>query len=84
MNPDPDAAPNPDAPVVNLGRLAFNARGFTYDAILDAAADLFDTDPKAWQELPVHVQDYSGMYRDKRDAYRRALAAGAITTQEAP
>ena len=73
--------PEPPAPL-NLGRLARNARGFTYDANLDAAADLYDADPAAWQQLPVLLQDRSGMYRDKRDTYRRALAAGAITNTE--
>ncbi len=73
--------PTPDPPP-NLGRLARNARLFRYDKALDAAADLYDTDVAAWQELPVVVQDRSGMYRDARDAYRRAVEAGAITREE--
>ncbi len=66
----------------NLGRLARNAELYRYDATLEKAADLFDTDVAAWQALPVIVQDRSGMYRDARDAYRRAVAAGAIKEEQ--
>ncbi len=59
-------------------RLAANARQFHYDPHLEKAADLYDADPFEWAKLPVAMQDRSGMYRDARDAYRRAVDAGAI------
>ncbi|MEJ7703491.1 MAG: hypothetical protein WKF47_07440 [Geodermatophilaceae bacterium] len=46
-----------------LAKLEMNARLFHYDANLDAA-DLFDSDPIAWTQLPPIVQDRSGMYID--------------------
>jgi len=67
----------PDPPP-NLGRLARNARLYRYDPVLEKAADLFDADPGAWLKLPVELQDLSGIYRDARDAHRRAVQAGAI------
>ena len=69
---------NDRSPDNQLGRLEINARLFHYDADLERAADLFDTDPIAWTQLPVIVQDRSGQYRDSRAAYRRAVAAGAV------
>ncbi len=54
------------------------ARLYRYDRHLEAAADLFDSDPAAWARLPVHVQDASGLYRDFRADYRAAVKAGVI------
>jgi len=62
----------------DAARLELNARGFKYDATLEAAADLYDTDVAAWQQLPVELQDRSGMYRDFREYHRQAVAAGVI------
>ena len=73
--------PTPE-PTPNLARLARNAKLYRYDKTLDEAADLFDTDVAAWSKLPVDLQDRSGMYRDARDTYRRAIAAGAIPKEE--
>lgn len=67
-----------------LARLVLNAMMFRYDERLEAAADLYDSDVDAWCRLPVIVQDRSGMYRDARDAYRRAVAAGAIVDDRGP
>jgi len=61
-----------------VAKLELNARLFQYDKTLDDAANLFDADPIAWSKLPVLLQDRSGMYRDARAAYRRAVAAGAV------
>jgi len=61
-----------------LAKLEMNARLFTFDAHLERAADLFDSDVEAWQRLPVLLQDRSGMYRDARNAYRAAVEAGAV------
>ncbi len=69
-------------PPPNLGRLARNARLYRFDPVLEQAADLFDADPGAWLKLPVDLQDRSGMYRDARDTYRRAVQAGAIPKEE--
>ena len=59
-------------------RLEIAARLYHCDADLERAADLFDTDPIAWTQLPVILQDRSGMYRDARAAYRAAVEAGAV------
>lgn len=67
-----------------LAKLELNARLHRYDKTLDDAADLFDSDPTAWARLPRIVQDRSGMYRDARDAYRRAVEAGAIPDDRGP
>lgn len=61
-----------------LAKLALNARMFRYNKTLDQAADLFTSDPLAWQQLPLLVRDQSGMYMDARDQYRKAVAAGAV------
>ncbi len=63
--PDPDRA-----------RLERRARLYKYDRRLEAAADLFDSDPAAWARLPIHLQDASGLYRDFRADYRAAVEAG--------
>ncbi len=65
-------------PTPNLGRLARNTKLYRFDPVLEKAADLFDADPGAWLKLPVDLQDRSGIYRDARDTYRRAVQAGAI------
>lgn len=65
--------------MTNYGRLELNARGFKYDANLDKAADLFDSDPDAWARLPITLQDHSGIYRDLRNHHRAAVAAGLVT-----
>jgi len=59
-------------------KLAMNARMFRYNKTLDQAADLFTSDPLAWQQLPLLVRDQSGIYMDARDQYRKAVAAGAV------
>lgn len=69
------SSPSPDS---RMARLEINARLFAYDPVLEAAANLFDQDPAAWQKLPILLQDRSGHYRDARAAYRRAVEAGAI------
>lgn len=74
------SAEHPFPEVVNstAAKLEMNARPFSFDAHLDRAADLFDTDPQAWLKLSVDLQDQSGIYRDLRASYRRATAAGVI------
>lgn len=37
-----------EVPSFEAGRLAANARLYKYDPVLDAAADLFESDPAAW------------------------------------
>ncbi len=68
----------------DLERLRANARHYAYDPNLERAADLFDADPHAWTQLPVQLQDRSGIYRDHRDDYRRAVRAGAIPDDRGP
>lgn len=65
-------------------RLELNGRPFRYDANLERAADLFDADPQAWLRLPPRLQDLSGIYREFRDNYRRAVAAGVIPDDQRP
>jgi len=67
-----------------LARLEMNSRLYTFDATLEAAANLYDEDVAAWQRLPVILQDRSGLYRDARDQYRRAVAAGAVVDDRGP
>ena len=59
-------------------KLELNAKLFEYSQTLEDAANLYDSDPIAWLRLPVLLQDRSGMYRDARSAYRKAVQAGAI------
>ena len=61
-----------------LAKLELNAKLFEFNQALEDAANLYDSDPAAWQRLPVILQDRSGMYRDARAAYRAAVRAGAI------
>jgi len=75
---------NPDLIDPAAARLEIAARSYRFDATLDAAADLFDRDPQAWLRLPVVLQDRSGIYRDFRESYRRAVAAGAIPDDRGP
>ncbi len=63
-------------------QLAVRARRFKFDPHLEAAADLFDRDPHAWAQLPVALQDASGIYRDLRDGYRAAVQAGLINPDD--
>lgn len=70
---DPDAVLD-----IATAHLRGRAAMYRYDKTLSDAADLFDTDPRAWQQLPVILQDRSGIYRDLRDAHRRAVAAGVV------
>ncbi len=67
-----------------LAKLALNARMFRYNKTLDQAADLFTSDPLAWQQLPLLVRDQSGIYMDARDQYRKAVAAGAVADDRGP
>lgn len=67
-----------------MAKLEMNARWFSFNPTLDKAADLFDSDPQAWAQLPVIVQDHSGLYRDQREQYRNAVAAGAIVDDRGP
>jgi hypothetical protein len=66
------------------GKLELAARSYAYDPELEKAADLFDRDPRAWARLPVILQDRSGIYRDFRQSYFRAVAAGAIPDDRGP
>lgn len=66
------------------GKLELAARHYQYDETLEKAADLYDSDPAAWQRLPVILQDRSGLYRDFRAAYYRAVAAGAVANDRGP
>lgn len=71
--------------VSRANKLALNARLFEYDAVLDAVADAMDRgDTEAWIKLPVIVQDRAGLYRDSRQAYRAAVAAGAVPDDRGP
>ena len=70
--------------MANDARLELNARGFKYDANLDKDADLYDSDPDAWARLPITLQDHSGIYRDMRNHYRAAVAAGLIPDDRGP
>lgn len=66
------------------GKLELAARSYAYDPVLERAADLFDRDLQAWARLPVILQDRSGIYRDFRESYRRAVAAGVIPDDRGP
>jgi len=70
--------PFPEHVNSTAAKLEMNARPFSFDLHLDAAADLFDRNPQAWLKLSVDLQDQSGIYRDLRASYRRATAAGVI------
>ncbi len=63
-------------------QLERRARLFKFDSHLEAAADLFDRDPHAWAQLPVALQDASGIYRDLRDGYCAAVKAGLINPDD--
>jgi len=65
-------------------RLEMNARLYRFDEHLERAADLYDRDPQAWAQLPVILQDRSGIYRDMRQQYRAAVRAGAIVDDRGP
>lgn len=67
-----------------IAKLELNAKMFEFNAHLEKLADLFDSDVEAWQRLPVIVQDRSGLYRDARQQYRDAVAAGAIADDRGP
>ncbi len=60
------------------GRLAANARLYKYDAVLDRAADLYESDPAAWQQLPAVLKDHSSIQLDLRRYYRAAVEAGVV------
>lgn len=66
------------------GKLELAARHYQYDETLEKAANLFDTDPQAWLKLPVILQDRSGLYRDARADYRRAVKAGVVSDDRGP
>lgn len=60
-------------------KLEMNARGFTYDPVLDSIADAMERgDTEAWTKCHPVLQDRAGVYRDLRDHYRAAVEAGAI------
>ena len=67
-----------------LAKLELNARGHRFDAHLDRCADLIDTDYEAFTRLPVLVQDRASLYRDFRQHYRDAVAAGAVVDDRGP
>ncbi len=47
-----------DLTASDAAKLEMNARGYRFDATLDAATDLLDAgDIEAWQKLPPQVQD---------------------------
>ncbi len=71
-----------DLSASELAKLQMNARGYRFDATLDAAADLFHTDLEAWKRLPPVLQDYASIYSDFREYHRRAIAHGIIKEED--
>lgn len=68
-----------------LGKLELNARGHRPDPMLDPIADAMDRgDAAAWQNLHPKLVDRASVYRDFREQYRRAVAAGAIPDDRGP
>lgn len=65
-------------------KLEANARSFTFDPVLDRAADLFHTDREAWNRLPRTIQSLSDVYADLRRYYRDAVYAGVIADDRSP
>ncbi len=59
-------------------RLELNARAYSYAPTFDALADKIEQGPAAWKDLPAHILGQASVHKDFRDAYRRAVAAGAI------
>ncbi|MDP9442940.1 MAG: hypothetical protein M3P83_00745 [Actinomycetota bacterium] len=69
----------------DLARLELNARAYRPNALLDRVADLMDAgDVEAWKRLPVRLIGEASAHRDLRQAYRDAVAAGAIPDDRGP
>ncbi len=67
----------------DAAKLEMNARGYRYDPVLDAAADLLDAgDLEGWRKLPPQVRDLGSIQRDFREQHRRAVTAGVISEKE--
>ncbi len=69
---------------IDTDAVRLEAKFFRYDEHLDRAADLFESDPQAWLKLPVQLQDASGLYRDRRTLYRKAVDRGVIPDDRGP
>lgn len=69
----------------DAARLELNARAFRFDGHLDPIADAMERgDTDAWAGLHPRLQDRASIYRDLRDNYRAAVAAGAIPDDRGP
>ncbi|RZU32708.1 hypothetical protein [Blastococcus saxobsidens] len=65
-------------------RLETNARSFRPDPTLERACELWDTDRAAFNRLPRSVISQHDIYRDVRQAWRDARAAGVYTPYTGP
>ena len=66
-------------------QLEMNARAHRYDPLLDSIADAMDRgDVNAWQRLHPKLADRAAIYRDFRQQYRDAVAAGVIPDDRGP
>ncbi|MDP9417228.1 MAG: hypothetical protein M3P48_05205 [Actinomycetota bacterium] len=65
-------------------RLEVNARHHRYDALLERACELWDTDREAFDRLPRSVKSRADIYRDFRQYYRDAVEAGVIPDDRGP
>lgn len=64
--------------------LRANARLHRPDPQLDRAADLYETDRQAWEQLPARIRDLSVMHADMRATYRAAVKAGLVPDDRGP
>lgn len=69
---------------VTQGQLAANARMYRPDPQLDGAADLYENDRQAFQQLPVRLQDLGFMHYEMRRTYRDAVAARLVPDDRGP
>ena len=69
---------------VAQGQLAASARMYRPDAQLDGAADLYENDRQAFQQLPARLQDLGFMHYEMRRTYRDAVRAGVIAPDRGP
>lgn len=68
----------------DLARLEMNARYHRHNPILERACELWDTDREAFNRLPQSVKAEMSIYRDFRQYYRDAKAAGVYVPNHDP
>ncbi len=65
---------------IDSGRalLQIKARHHRHDPVLERACELWDTDRAAFNRLPRSIKSQADIYRDMRQDYRDAVAAGVV------